>query len=59
MQEQNIKTALEKLRAQKLRRIDLHKLLEGVDRGMEDAEIAKEFNMAEGDVRVIRQVLRE
>lgn len=59
MQEQNIRFALEKLRAQKLRRVDLHKLLESIDDGKDDVEIARQFNVAEVDVRLIREVLRE
>lgn len=59
MQEQNIRSALEKLRAQKLRRVDLHKLLESIDGGKDDVEIARQFNVAEVDVRLIREVLRE
>ena len=59
MQEQNIRTALEKLRAQKLRRVDLHMLLESIDGGKDDAEIAQQFNVDVVDVQRIRRVLRE
>lgn len=59
MQEQNIRTALEKLRAQKLRRVDLHKLLDCIDGGKDDAEIAQQFNVDVVDVQQIRRVLRE
>ena len=59
MQERNIRTALEKLRAQKLRRVDLHKVLDDIDGGKDDAEIAQQFNVDEVDVRLIRRVLRE
>lgn len=59
MLEQNIRTALEKLRAQKLRRVDLHKLLDGIDGGKNDAEIAQQFNVDVVDVQLIRRVLRE
>lgn len=59
MQEQNIRTALEKLRAQKLRRVDLHKLVDGIDGGKDDAEIAQQFDLDVGDVRLIRRVLEE
>ena len=59
MQEQNIRTALEKLRAQKLRRVDLHKLLDSIDGGKNDVEIAQQFNVDVVDVQMIRRVLRE
>ncbi len=59
MQEQNIRTALEKLRAQKLRRVDLHKLLDSIDGGKNDVEIAQQFNVDVVDVQLIRRVLRE
>ena len=59
MQEQNIRAALEKLRAQKLRRVDLHRLLDSIDGGKNDAEIAQQFNVDEADVKLIRRVLRE
>ncbi|HBI55283.1 MAG: hypothetical protein PHS56_04080 [Eubacteriales bacterium] len=59
MQEQNIRTALEKLRAQKLRRVDLHKLLDSIDGGKNDMEIAQQFNVDVVDVQLIRRVLRE
>ncbi len=59
MQEQNIRTALEKLRAQKLRRVDLHKLLDSIDGGKNDMEIAQQYNVDVVDVQLIRRVLRE
>jgi hypothetical protein len=59
LQEQNIRTALEKLRAQKLRRVDLHKLLDSIDGGKNDMEIAQQFNVDVVDVQLIRRVLRE
>lgn len=59
MQEQNIRIALEKLRAQKLRRVDLHKLLDSIDGGKNDEEIAQQFNVDVVDVQLIRRVLRE
>lgn len=59
MQEQSIRTALEKLRAQKLRRVDLHKLLDGIDEGKDDVEIARQFNVDVVDVQLLRRVLRE
>jgi hypothetical protein len=59
LQEQNIRTALEKLRAQKLRRVDLHKLLDSIDGGKNDVEIAQQFNVDVVDVQLIRRVLRE
>jgi len=59
LQEQNIRTALEKLRAQKLRRVDLHKLLDSIDGGKNDMEIAQQYNVDVVDVQLIRRVLRE
>jgi len=59
LQEQNIRAALEKLRAQKLRRVDLHRLLDSIDGGKNDTEIAQQFNVDEDDVKLIRRVLRE
>lgn len=59
MEEQSIRTALEKLRAQKLRRVDLHKMLDSIDQGMNDVEIAEQFNVEVVDVELIRRVLRE
>lgn len=59
MEEQSIRTALEKLRAQKLRRVDLHKMLDSIDEGMNDTEIAEQFNVDVVDVELIRRVLRE
>lgn len=59
MEEQSIRAALEKLRAQKLRRVDLHKLLDSIDEGNDDAEIAEQFNVEVEDVQLIRRVLRE
>ncbi|HOB34852.1 MAG: hypothetical protein GX090_08545 [Firmicutes bacterium] len=59
MEEQSVRAALEKLRAQKLRRVDLHKMLDSIDSGLADAEIAEEFNVGVEDVRLIRRVLRE
>lgn len=59
MEEQNIRAALEKLRAQKLRRVDLHQMLDSIDQGMNDTEIAEQFNVDVVDVELIRRVLRE
>ena len=59
MEEQSIRAALEKLRAQKLRRVDLHQLLGSIDEGRNDTEIAEQFNVDIVDVELIRRVLRE
>jgi hypothetical protein len=59
LEEQSIRAALEKLRAQKLRRVDLHQLLNSIDKGMHDVEIAEQFNVDVVDVELIRRVLRE
>jgi len=58
LEEQSIRAALEKLRAQKLRRVDLHKMLGSIDQGLNDAEIAEQFNVEVVDVELIRRVLR-
>lgn len=59
LEEQSIRAALEKLRAQKLRRVDLHKMLDSIDQGNDDVEIAEQFNVGVEDVQLIRRVLRE
>jgi len=59
LEEQSIRAALEKLRAQKLRRVDLHKMLDSIDQGRNDAEIAEQFNVEVDDVQLIRRVLRD
>lgn len=59
MEEQSIRAALEKLRAQKLRRVDLHKMLDSIDQGLDDVEIAEQYNVEVVDVQLIRRVLRE
>lgn len=57
MEEQSIRAALEKLRAQKLRRVDLHQLLGSIDQGKDDVEIADQFNIDVRDVELIRRLL--
>lgn len=59
MEEQSIRAALEKMRAQKLRRVDLHKMLDSIDQGNNDVEIAEQFNVGVEDVQLIRRVLRD
>jgi hypothetical protein len=59
LEEQSIRAALEKLRAQKLRRVDLHKMLDSIDQGLDDVEIAEQYNVEVVDVQLIRRVLRE
>ncbi|MTI94974.1 MAG: hypothetical protein FH749_05715 [Firmicutes bacterium] len=59
MEEQTIRAALEKLRAQKLRRVDLHQLLNSMDQGMDDLELAEQYNIDLEDVQLMRRVLRE
>lgn len=59
MQEQSIRAALEKLRAQKLRRVDLHKLMDNIDQGLDDTEIARQFGILPEDVDLVRRVLRD
>jgi len=58
LEEQSIRAALEKLRAQKLRRVDLHKMLDSMDEGLSDTEIAEQFNVELMDVQLVRRVLR-
>jgi hypothetical protein len=59
MEEQSIRAAVEKLRAQKLRRVDLHKMMDSIDQGLEDTEIARQFGILPEDVGLVRRVLRD